>query len=221
ALDDGSQIIETDDVSAGSLGFFSLRTLGEHGDAPSLAGTCRQNHGAAHQLVGLLGIDAEGHGHVDGLIELGGGVLLDQRQRIGQRVELVAINGGASGLGTLGKLSHDYRPSTVMPMLRAEPAMVRTAASRSAAVKSFCLVLAISSAWALVILPTLSVCGLAEPLVRPAAFLIRIVAGGVFMMKVKDLSAKAVITAGIGRPGSRPCVWALNALQNSMMLRPR
>ncbi len=55
----------------------------------------------------------------------------------------------------------------------------------------------------------------------PAAFLIRIVAGGVFITKVKDLSAKAVITTGIGRPGSTPCVWALNALQNSMMFRPR
>src|SRR4051794_12226862 len=108
-----------------------------------------------------------------------------------------------------------------MPMLRAEPAIVRTAASRSAAVKSFILVLAISSAWALVILPTLFVCGVGEPLVMPAAFLIRIVAGGVFITKVNDLSAKAVITTGIGKPGSRPCVWALNALQNSMMLRPR
>ena len=41
------------------------------------------------------------------------------------------------------------------------------------------------------------------------------------MMKVKLLSAKAVITTGIGRPGSMPWVLALNALQNSMMFRPR
>jgi hypothetical protein len=53
------------------------------------------------------------------------------------------------------------------------------------------------------------------------AFLIRTVAGGVLMMKVKLLSAKAVITTGSGRPGSTPWVWALNALQNSMMFRPR
>ena len=66
-----------------------------------------------------------------------------------------------------------------MPMLRAEPAMVRTAASRSAAVRSGCLALAMSSTWARVIFPTLSVCGLAEPFWIPAAFLIRIVAGGV------------------------------------------
>ena len=54
-----------------------------------------------------------------------------------------------------------------------------------------------------------------------AAFLINTVAGGVFMMKVKVLSANAVMTTGIGRPGSMPCVWALNALQNSMMFNPR
>ena len=41
------------------------------------------------------------------------------------------------------------------------------------------------------------------------------------MMNVKLLSAYAVITTGSGRPGSTFCVCALNALQNSMMLRPR
>src|SRR5450830_940779 len=106
-------------------------------------------------------------------------------------------------------------------MLRALPAMVRTAASRSAAVKSGALVLAISSACARVILPTLSVWGRGEPLSILAAFLIRIVAGGVFITKVKLLSANAVITTGIGRPGSKLCVAALNALQNSIIFKPR
>jgi hypothetical protein len=45
---------------------------------------------------------------------------------------------------------------------------------------------------------------LALPFGIPIAFLISTVAGGVFMMKVKLLSAKAVITTGIGKPGSRP-----------------
>jgi hypothetical protein len=35
------------------------------------------------------------------------------------------------------------------------------------------------------------------------------------------LSAYAVITTGSIRPGSIPWVCALNALQNSMMFRPR
>ena len=38
---------------------------------------------------------------------------------------------------------------------------------------------------------------------------------------MNDLSANAVMTTGSTRPGSIPWVWALNALQNSMMLRPR
>ena len=83
------------------------------------------------------------------------------------------------------------------------------------------MALAISSACARVSLPTLSEWGFGLPLSTFAAFLMRTVAGGVFMMNVKLLSAYAVITTGIGRPGSTFCVWALNALQNSMMLRPR
>ena len=59
------------------------------------------------------------------------------------------------------------------------------------------------------------------PLSSLSAFLISTEAGGVFMMNVKLLSAYAVITTGSIRPGSTFCVWALNALQNSMMLRPR
>ena len=57
-------------------------------------------------------------------------------------------------------------------MLRALPAIVRTAASISEAVRSAIFVLAISSACALVIFPTLSVCGLGEPFSNLAAFLI-------------------------------------------------
>ena len=41
------------------------------------------------------------------------------------------------------------------------------------------------------------------------------------MTKVKVRSPNAVITTGIGMPGSMPCVAALNSLQNCMMFRPR
>src|SRR4029453_14285303 len=76
-------------------------------------------------------------------------------------------------------------------------------------------------AWARVSLPTLSDWGFGLPLSTFAAFLMRTDAGGVFMMNVKLLSAYAVITTGMGRPGSIFCVCALNALQNSMMFKPR
>ncbi len=91
----------------------------------------------------------------------------------------------------------------------------------SAAVRSGIFVFAMSSACSRVSLPTLSVCGFWLPFSTFAAFMMSTVAGGVFMMNVKLLSAYAVITTGIGRPGSTFCVCALKALQNSMMLRPR
>src|SRR5687767_1435491 len=106
-------------------------------------------------------------------------------------------------------------------MLRALPAMVRTAASRSAAVRSGCFIFAISSACLRVSLPTLSVCGVLLPFSILSALRISTDAGGDFRMNVKLLSAYAVITTGSIRPGSTFCVWALNALQNSMMFRPR
>jgi hypothetical protein len=40
------------------------------------------------------------------------------------------------------------------------------------------------------------------------------------MINVKLLSENAVITTGIGSPGSTLCVAALNALQKSIMLSP-
>src|SRR6202007_499668 len=108
-----------------------------------------------------------------------------------------------------------------MPMLRADPAIVLTAASRSAAVRSGILALAISSAWEREIFPTLSVWGLVEPFSTLAAFFISTVAGGVFITNVKLLSANAVITTGIGRPGSIDWVCAFHDLQNPLVFRPR
>src|SRR5690606_2559296 len=113
-----------------------------------------------------------------------------------------------------------YTPSTVIPIERAVPAMVRTAASRPAAVKSASLVLTISSNRARSILPTVAVLGVPEPLAMPAALRSKYAAGGDFMMKVKDLSLYTVISVGIGRPGSWFEVAALNSLQNAMMFTP-
>ena len=77
-------------------------------------------------------------------------------------------------------------------MLRALPAMVRTAASISAAVKSGILVVAISSNCSRLTLPTLFICGSPLPLGIPAAFFNKIEAG--------DLKQRAKTTApdGIG-----------------------
>src|SRR5690606_20650852 len=170
------QLIHTDLVGAGSQSGFGSRALGEDGNANGLAGTVRQNGGTTYDLIRFTRIDTQVHGDVEGLGELDGG---EFGQQLGSLFEVVSLAGFdflGDRLLALGQLSH-YTPSTLRPMLRAEPAMVRTAASRSAAVRSACLVLAISSSWARVTVPTFWVLGRAEPLVTPAAFFSSTAAG--------------------------------------------
>ena len=54
----------------------------------------------------------------------------------------------------------------------------------------------------------------------PAARMILKAAGGVFVSNVNERSAKTVMTTGTLRSGSICAVFALKALQNSMMLTP-
>ena len=144
-LDFGSQVVETDDFGTSGLGGFSLVALGEHGNTHRLAGTGGQDDGTTHDLVGFTCINAEVDSHVDGFVKLGGSSFLGQGQGFLKRVQLLGDYLASEGLLLLAQLCHDYRPSTVMPMERAEPAIVRIAASISAAVRSGILVLAISS----------------------------------------------------------------------------
>jgi hypothetical protein len=74
--------------------------------------------------------------------------------------------------------------------------MIFTAASMSVAFKSSILVVAISSNCARVTLPTFTVFGLLLPFAIPTAFLSKIDAGGVLVIKVKLLSLKTEITTG-------------------------
>src|SRR5690606_38927479 len=145
-FDGFSQVFQTNDVSAGFLRRVCLFALSEDSYAYGFTGARGQYDRATHELVGFLGIDAQLYCNVDRLIELGRGSFLDQLQRFGSGIQLVAIDLGGDGGRALGQFSHAYTPSTVMPMLRAVPATVRTAASKSAAVKSGSLVFAISSA---------------------------------------------------------------------------
>ena len=55
-----------------------------------------------------------------------------------------------------------------------------------------------------VTVPTLTVLGRAEPLVRPAAFFNRTEAGVDLVSKVKLRSLYTVMITGVGRPGSIP-----------------
>ena len=76
-----------------------------------------------------------------------------------------------------------------MPMLRALPEMIFTAAARSPLqFRSAILILAISSTWAALTLPTFTFCPFALPALMPARSFSRKLAGGVFSSRLKLLS---------------------------------
>src|SRR5688572_22233435 len=77
-----------------------------------------------------------------------------------------------------------------------------------------------SRSCARLIVPTFVRLGSPDPLSSPIACLIRTAAGGVFVMKVNERSSKTVISTGMIVPPVSPWVWALKALQNSMMFTP-
>src|SRR5207237_515941 len=83
-------------------------------------------------------VDAEVHGRIHGFGEFAGGEFLHQLQRLLHRILLARSELRLPGLDAL-RGGHAQTPSTSTPMLRALPAMVRTAASPSAAGRSNCL----------------------------------------------------------------------------------
>jgi hypothetical protein len=107
ALTIGGQVVHADDVGTGGLGFLGLGALGEHGHALGLAGAVGHHDGATHHLVGLLGVNAQLDGHVDGFIELGGGAFLDDGQIASSKVySLLRVDLAGNRLLTLGLLGH-------------------------------------------------------------------------------------------------------------------
>src|SRR6185295_12042076 len=90
-----------------------------------------------------------------------------------------------------------------MPIERAVPAIVRIADSRLVVLRSGIFMVAISLSCFWEIFPTLTLLGSFEPepgflaVASPAAFLMRIGAGGVLVMKVNERSEKTVISTGM------------------------
>src|SRR5262249_36556833 len=86
-----------------------LVPLGEDRHAHGLARAVGEVDGAADHLVGVLRIDAEPHGEVDGLIELRRDLGLgDQGERLVQRVALVAVDELVRRLELLACLGHVF-----------------------------------------------------------------------------------------------------------------
>ncbi len=189
-----------------------LRPAREHADPQRLAGAVGQAQQAAHHLVGVARIDAEVQRQLDGLVELGRGIALHQRDRLGQAVGLVARRPSprprpAACSWPWSALHHGEAHR------RADPASMRTAPSMSLAFMSFILVSAISRSCVVVTRPTAApLPGVVVPFgCRPPSSGSSVL-GGVLVMKVKVRSPNAVITTGVGVPGSMPCVAALNSL---------
>src|SRR5471030_959577 len=76
-------------------------------------------------------VNTQVYSNVNGLAELDSRQLGQQCSSVYKVVGLACFDFAGDSLLALGQLSH-YTPSTLRPMLRAEPAIVRTAASISA-----------------------------------------------------------------------------------------
>src|SRR5947208_5546187 len=216
ALDPLGEIVSTDHVRAGGLGFAGFVAGGEHGHADLLAGAMRQDRGAADELIGLLRIDAEPEMCLDRRVELRLRGVLHQLDRFLGRVRLAALDLFRQRAVALSVLRHH---ATSTPIERAVPSIIFTAASRSFAFRSGNFVRAISSTLARLIFPTFSLFGIAEPFSMPAALRIRSAAGGVRVTKVKERSSKTVTTAGTMAPANF-AVRSLYSLTNAIMLMP-
>ena len=167
------QILRSDHVGAGGLGLVGLGAAREHRHPHVAAGAVRQVDDAAHHLIGVARIDAEIHRHLDGLVELGLGPLLDHLHRLFERIELHAVDAFAGRNGALSETAHGGYSWTSMPIERAEPSTMRMAASIVSQLRSFIFCSAISLTCALVTLPALSRPGVFEPLSSLAAFLMK------------------------------------------------
>ena len=93
-----------------AVGLVGLGAAGEDGDADGLAGAVRQVDDAADHLVGVARVDAEVHRDLEGLVELRGGVGLDQRDGLGDGEVGLALEGLAGGGGALCDLRHGLTP---------------------------------------------------------------------------------------------------------------
>src|SRR5690606_3821278 len=193
-------VLHADVVGACLLGLLDALTLGEHEDAHRLAGAVGQDHGAAHDLVGVARIDAEPDRDLDGFVELREGRGFHELERGGRVVQRVVPPGHDRQrlLELLSVLRH--QSTTWKPIERAVPSIMRIADSMEAALRSGILVVAISRTCWRVTFPTLSRFGTAAPLSTPAAFFRSTAAGGVFVMKVKVRSEKTVISTGMISP---------------------
>src|SRR3954447_12574140 len=217
-LDAPGEVGCADDVRAGLLRLARLVALGEHRDGRLLARAVREHQRPAQLLVGMADVEPEPEMHLDGLVELRRLHVLEHPDRLHRRVLVLPVECRAGVSVLLAVRAHEST-SVSTPIDWAVPATMRIAWSMSRAFRSGIFVSAIWRTWSRLRRPTFWRFGSPEPFSTRSASFIRTAAGGVLVMKANERSSKTVISTGVMRPFSA-CVWALNALQNSMMFTP-
>ena len=194
-----------------------LVALGEDGDLDVLAEAVGQRDRAAQLLVGVAHVQPGAHVHLDRLVELRALELLDERDGLGGLVLALAVDLARGPRGSC--LPCAAHATTSTPIERAVPAMILAAWSTSCALRSGSLRSAISRSCAWRDRADLVAVGLARALVELDRLLDQ--HGG--RRRLGDERERAVL---VDRDHDRDdgarflWVWALNALQNSMMLMP-
>ena len=168
-----------------------------------------QNQGAANHLIGMLGVDAQLHRKVDGLVELlRGRVSFTSFIASSSLYRLVAVDLLEGRLVLLRNVRHVSVSSRLaddsMPMDSAVPSTVRIAASRLPAVMSCIFIFAICSTCFPRHLPDLLLAGLVR---AGALLLLRVEAGrlleedgrgrGLDSWKLNDRSWYTVMMTGM------------------------
>ena len=110
ALDSLDEVLGPDHVGARLSSLPLLLTLGEYRHPHRLADSVREHDGTPHHLIGVLRVDPEAQRHVDALVELRGGQLLDDLERLLDGVRLLLVEDRAGGLLALRHHRHALAP---------------------------------------------------------------------------------------------------------------
>src|SRR5438105_2373938 len=188
-------VLHADVVRTGRLALLRLLALGDHQHPDLLPGAVGEAHGAAHHLVGVLGIDPEAHRDIDRLVEFGVRRRFHLVHGLARGVQLAGLERRDGGAIVLAVRAH--QSTTSSPMERAVPATIFIAASMSVAFRSGSLISAIFLSWARVTFPTFWRFEVGEPFSMPASFFRSTAAGGVLVMNVNVRSLKIVTSTGV------------------------
>src|SRR5947208_4700593 len=205
ALLDLLDVLHAHVVRTGRLALLRLLALGDHQHPDLLPGAVGEAHGAAHHLVGVLGIDPEAHRDIDRFVEFGVRRGFHLVHGLARGVQLAGLERRDGGAIVLAVRAH--QSTTSSPMERAVPATIFIAASMSVAFKSVSLISAIFLTWARVTFPTFWRFEVGEPFSMPASFFRSTAAGGVLVMNVNVRSLKIVTRSEERRVGKECRYW--------------